>query len=184
LYSVQLFWNNLNYQSSIMPKHNMECDEQVTPTPSSTGGIAQLDLKPPRRSKPSYYPPPAPKIKPEASTIPDEPVTPTPYATDNIAELDLNIPQSSKSSYESRYLQIKSEAAAIVGGRPSGLAPQSQQVGPVLGLDSKSLKSSPPSSPAPDVSSPGNAVAPDVAEKIKSSHRGKVSDPCRHNLLV
>jgi hypothetical protein len=174
LYSSQRFWNNLNYKTSVMPKHELESDEQVTPTPSSTGSIAQLDLKPPL----------APKIKPKASTIPEVQVTPTPYSTDSKAELDLNIPQTSRSSYESPYLRARSEAAAIVGGRPFGLLPQSQQAGAVLGLDSKPLKSSPSSSPAPDVSSPGNAVAPDVAVKIESSHKSKVSETCRKDLLV
>jgi hypothetical protein len=138
LYSAKRFWINLNYTSSIMPKHEMESDEQVTPTP---------------------------------------------FATDSIAQLDLNLPRSSKTSYESPYLQIKSEAAAIVGDRPFGLAPQSQQVGAVLGLDSKPLKSSPSSSPASDASSPGNSVTPDVAKRIKSSRKFKVRDPRRHNLV-
>jgi hypothetical protein len=78
---------------------------------------------------------------------------------------------------------MKSEAAAIVGGQPFGLLPQSQQVGAVLGLDSKPPKSAPSSSPAPDVSSPGNTVAPDVAVKIESSRKGKVSETCRKIFL-
>jgi hypothetical protein len=144
-YSIPRFWNNLNSKSSIMPKHDMESDEQATPTPSSTDSIPRPDLNPPR---------------------------------------------SSKSSYEAPLLQIKSEASetpgavVFVGGLPFGLAPQSQQVGAVLGLDSKTLKSSPSSSLAWDVSLPGNSVTPDVAKMIESGRKVKVRDPCRQNLLV
>jgi hypothetical protein len=181
-YSVQRFWNNINSTSSIMPNHDMESDEQVTPTPSATDSIPRPALNPPQSFKSSPEPPLALKIKSERSAIPDDQVTPTP-STDSTAQLDLNRPRSSKSSYESDLLQIKSEASALVGGLPFGLAPQLQQVGVVLGLDSKPLKSYPSSNPARNLSLPGNAVSPDVAEKIKSSREVKVRDPCRQNIV-
>jgi hypothetical protein len=181
-YSVQRFWNNINSKSSIMPKHDMESDEQVTPTPSATDSIPRPALNPPQSFKSSPEPPLALKIKSERSAILDDQVTPTP-STDSTAELDLNRPRSSKSSYESALIQIKSEASAVVGGLPFGLAPQSQQVGVVLGLDSKPLKSYPSSNPARNVSSPGNAVTLGVAKEIKSSRKVKVRDPCRQNLV-
>jgi hypothetical protein len=165
-----------------MPKHDMESDEQVTPTPSATDSIPRPALNPPQSFKPSPEPPLALEIQSERSAIPDDQVTPTP-STDSTAQLDLNRPRSSKSSYESALLQIKSEASAVVGGLPFELASQSQQVGVVLGLDSKPLKSYPSSNPARNVSSPGNAVSPDVAEKIKSSCKFKVRGPCRQNLV-